>query len=223
MNFPSGDIARIVIGGSIAGGESWSVGWYYLTSGAGSPTPADITNLAVDGLSLFNSKVWDPGTGVKLKAVNTSAFDLSFSKSYWYHNGVVQMSGAATMTPSVGTGTTERLPLYTCRVVTLRTNRAGRSFRGRTYLPWTGNAPAAATGLWTNSSDTPLHLADFLATFASTVNGYLGSTSSGPVVVSTTHGTAEPIVRLEMDNKPDTQRGREKKIRATAIDSHSVP
>ena len=104
-------------------------------------------------------------------------------------------------------------------VATLLTGRAGRSYRGRVYIPGTGATDASgnftsalATGLATS-------VANFLSKAATrSLNGGVFI----PSVTSATRLENTPITRVRVDNVNDTQRRRRDKVIATASSTVSI-
>lgn len=100
-----------------------------------------------------------------------------------------------------GTGSSSGLPLQTCAVLTLRTGFAGRSFRGRMYLPALGTT--LATGHLLNTGQVTACCNAFADLFT------LLNTTAGIVsVVSQTLGVKTPVTEVTVDNRPDIQRRR---------------
>lgn len=119
---------------------------------------------------------------------------------------LVQVAENVFLTPKLGTGTITK-PLTTAVVSSLRTGRAGRSYRGRLYWPAlavtleTANARLADTNC--------VALAGEVATFLKAVGTAApGSLNMGPVVVSQTLGVATKITSISVGDIPDTQRRR---------------
>lgn len=73
-----------------------------------------------------------------------------------------------TVSPTLGTGVTDALPHQIAAVVTLRTAKAGRSFRGRTYLPGFDEAANDVNGAIGDTTRTALDA--FAAGFLTVIN-----------------------------------------------------
>lgn len=132
-------------------------------------------------------------------------------KSYAYFTDSTSadlQSSALFAAPRAGSGTANH-PKETSLVVSERTNQPGRSGRGRFYLPACGIALTAG-GLVASST-----AVDDLGDAAITLFDALSAALAIPVVASFTKGQTYNITRLEIDNKPDTQRRRQDKVLAT--------
>jgi hypothetical protein len=218
MAFPPGDYVRVTVRGNITGGETWSFSHYQEITGlVDLPAPADLQTMC-DDIEGDAAVLW-----ALLKAKCSAETSFTGVNTTFIRNGVtVATNQTNEATPIIGTAS-GHLPVFIARVVTLQTNRSGRSYRGRMYLPWTGVTFAAGQVLWGSESAIVAGVATFLNNVAGKVNGDLLGTTAGPVIYSVTAGAHEPVVAVRMDNKPDTQRGRERSIAATIFDSHTVP
>jgi len=215
---PVVDLVKVSWGGAVASGERWSFGvWWTWNPVALNITGAQLATFAGHALANMQTSFWGVDT-----TQNTSATTLTDCTATFYRGGVLQFSATATQTASGGTGTAPQ-PVYVARVITLLTARAGRKYRGRVYVPSTSLAPVAATGLWA-SYITPLgHFKTVLLNTTSSLLTDFGATTAGPVVVSQVSAEATPVIALRTDNKPDTQRGRERGISATITDNVTIP
>lgn len=218
MPLPVVDLVKIAWGGGIASGERWQTGcWFTWTPAALNITGAQLSTLAGHALTRMQTLFWGVDT-----TQNTSATTLDSCVATFYRGGVLQFSATANQTAVGGTGTAPQ-PVYTARVITLLTARAGRKYRGRMYIPTTSLAPTAATGLWATYI-TPLgHFKSVLTQTTSDILTDFGASTAGPVVVSQVSAEATPVTALRTDNKPDTQRGRERSINPTITDSVTIP
>jgi hypothetical protein len=218
---PPGDLVKYVIGGSVPG-DTWSIGfWQQLTGLTSNPTQAQMDAAALFRLNGFDSVAWS-AAGVTVKGVAHSGTFLSFCKAALYRNGVLTQNGSGTKTPVAGTGGGLH-PNYVALVVTLRTASAGRSHRGRVYLPATGVPISASTGrINTNAQPYADGIAAFLTGLGPDDVGFPGDPASHAVVVSRTTAVASNITSVSIDDKPDTQRGRENKLLGGSVWSHSV-
>lgn len=218
MPLPVVDLVKVSWGGAVASGERWSTGcWYTWTPAALNITGSILATFAGHALSNFNTSFWSADT-----SLNTSATTLTTCTATFYRGGVLQFSATAAQSAVGGTGTSPQ-PVYVSRVITLLTARAGRKYRGRMYLPMTSLAPVAATGLWPTFV-TPLgHIKTVLINTTSSLLTDFGAATAGPVVVSQVSAEATPVTALRVDNKPDTQRGRERSIVPTLNESVTIP
>jgi hypothetical protein len=172
-------------------------------------------------LADFNLSLWGSGTN-DLKSQNSTGVSLQTAKLYFYRAGTLQAAGTSTMTASPGTGTATQ-PVYTARCVSLLTNVPGRSRRGRIYLPYTGISPSAATGLWTSNAGLLGNVRSMINTLTTSALHLPGTSGCNLGVLSRTQGVITFVTSLRMDNKPDTQRGRERKITPSTFDTVSIP
>lgn len=217
MPFPPGDYVKMVHAGAVAGGESWSFGiWYEVTGLISLPSPTQMNTLA-GHLSTNFQAFW-----TTLKARNQPGVDARSVSAYFYRNGQLAVQSNAGFAAVPGTAAAIQ-PVYVSRVVTLLTARAGRSYRGRLYLPYTGTNLSGSTNLWNSDSTTLTALKSLVTLSTSDIITDLAGTTAGPVVYSNTVGGHEPVTSLRMDNKPDTQRGREGRLAATLYDTATIP
>lgn len=223
MALPNGDLLLYRVGGATPS-DTWSIGmWFVVTGQSGIPSPANMNSAASGVLGGFNTLVWSAATN-GLKSFNNSGVTLATASTAYYRNGSLVAAGSASISPVAGTGATNQ-PNYVARVVSLLTDRPGRSYRGRLYLPWTGQALTAASGLWTSMPDIPTNLATLLSSstgMQSPGYGWGGSSVADFVVLSRAQTAATPVTSLRMDNKPDTQHGRENRLVASVFNTAAV-
>lgn len=102
----------------------------------------------------------------------------------------------------------EALPPQTAGVITLRTQFAGRQYRGRAYSPFPGEADNSGGGGLTPAALSRMQaLADeFVATFDFGTNA--GEAIATPVVYSRKFGTSEPVLQGIARSGWGTQRRR---------------
>jgi hypothetical protein len=168
-------------------------------------------DLANQYLELFAANVWTPGSA-PWAARNAPGVTLQKSTAGFYRGGASIGSGNAVMTPQAGSGSFA-VPFYTALVVTTRTAAAGRSGRGRMYLPFTSANLNNNTGQVTSTTQQDLldNLKDLVVAMR-TLSGVLpGVDGYTPVVVSLKHSTFNQITTLTCDSVPDTQHGRTRK------------
>jgi hypothetical protein len=131
---------------------------------------------------------------------------------YQYNGGTDRAASVAIAGITGGTGQNSRAAEYQqAMVISLKTATAGRSGRGRMYLPC---APSVATnGLFTNS------LVDSGVTAIGDLFGYIKnnfSANAGRAVVwSHTQDAVYPVTSVQGDNKPDVQRRRAGRIQSS--------
>lgn len=193
------------------------------------PIPADVARVSLIGHlpqgEIFNTSFWvrsipvtDAATANAFAASIRDAFQSSGGSAlvsllaansgydevrvYAYTDGgpTADWIGAAALTGTQGTGTTELLPLQTCMVASLRTGFAGRRSRGRMYLPWIKGL------LTTHQSNATLinQVATGVKTFFDAVNALA---ATGEVcVLSQVVGVTTPVTSVVVDSRPDIQR-----------------
>lgn len=127
----------------------------------------------------------------------------------YYYDGTAPgatHTGAAPITGGEGLGDVQYNPLQSCAVMTLRTGYAGRSNRGRMYLPATGiQLLNSATFATADLQGLVTEVAAFLTACAT--DGGIGA----PVVVSQRRGSYQTITAVDADYRPDVQRRRANK------------
>jgi hypothetical protein len=222
MPFPSGDIIKYVMGGAV-GSDDWSVGIWQTVSGLSSnPTTTQMNADVLATLTSFNTGLWSAATAGQ-KTVNASGTLLSTGKSYLYRAGSLTRQGTASITAVAGTSATI-LPFFTAMCCSLLTDTAGRSGRGRIYLPLTAGALLASTGQMNIGSLTSYatNVAAWLTGLNVTNTNFPGTPTMQCVVFSKTLGQTFPITTVRIDSIPDTQHGRTRKDIATSVGTHSV-
>ena len=218
MAFPPGDYVKVTVLGNITGGESFAFSHYQEITGLVALPTTTQFNTMMGHVEAQAAVLW-----AQLKTKCSSAISYSGCRFAFIRNGVTALTGSVfEATPIPGTSGTN-MPVYIARVVTLRTARAGRSYRGRMYLPYNGVAFSAGGVLWASDATTLASVKTFITTTTSNVLGDLAGTTAGPVIYSPTAGAHEPVTSLTMDNKADTQRGREKSITPTVTDTVAIP
>lgn len=213
MVMPSGDILRIVVGGKM-GADTWSIGSWRLYSGmTGTPTPAQMNANAAAWLGTFNSLVWSPASG-GLKLINQLGVDLSTCTTYMYRAGQLAAQGTASQTAVAGSAGSSHPGYVACAVTTL-TNAAGRSKRGRIFIPvQSGTIDANSLQFSGGISTVVTNLASWMATGTDTT--LPGSPTGSPIVLSRTTSSTAQITSLRADSIPDTQHGRTNKLVAVS-------
>ena len=152
-----------------------------------------------------------------LKAGWTAGVNLNRVALYSYPGGGPSAAAVAIhdIAPVAG-AVVGSLPNQVSRVVTLITGQAGRSHRGRIYVPAQGETMSGNTGHYARDASTLLSaLKDWIIGNKSST--YLSDGVSGGLlsVVSTSKkndpeyaGAKTPVVTLRTDNIPDIQRRR---------------
>lgn len=110
--------------------------------------------------------------------------------------------------PLNGTGTL-RHPFEVSWVVSLRTDEAGRSKRGRCYFPSTG-ARVTSTGVYDQPA--PSDFADAFGSLLADVTSAHADPTAQIQVYSRVLDSMQPVTRVLVDTTPDTQRRRGNKL-----------
>lgn len=185
-------------------GEEWSTGFWVMGD---TPTSAGEANaLAELAYDEFGAEDDSGGMTETLLNVMNSATSWLTTKAYCYPTGgptATFIGSYDTPTARVGAAVNHN-PNQVAIVLTTRTGLAGRSHRGRMYLPATG-APLETDGQ-----------------LAQVILGYLtdawalaftdwNAASDGKIVVVSAHlGTATQVSSVTMDSRFDIQRSRAK-------------
>lgn len=221
MALPGTDLVNYRFGGT-CGGDTWSVGfWASLAGLSGVPSPAQANADCAAVLTAFDGDVWSAATN-PWKVRVAVGMTLASATSHFYSGGVLTAAGSATIAPVAGTGTNPQ-PVYVSRCVTLLTGRAGRSYRGRVYMPANGAPPSGTTFQYVSWINELNNLATFFRNVLSADTTDLpGDPTLTPVVVSRTQAAATQIIALRMDSIPDTQHGRESRFVPTVVDAATL-
>lgn len=201
-------LIRLVASGSIGGSQTWST-TLWLATGDGVPGPTQAQLDAVVTTAEAATRTW--ANIVK----NSNCAQWSYNKldGYYYlpNTKVAAMqSEKVSASPIVGTGTA--VPFVTSVVASLRTGVAGRSGRGRIYIPATGIALNDHGQL----SDTLC--AQLAAGTVELIHSYnsitipFDSLSGKVVVASFTKNVGELVTRVIVNSMPDVQHRRTNKL-----------
>ena len=215
---------RMDIRGSILNStEIFSVSLWLSTNVDGALVPG--TNAQAQ--SALTTLMGDPTFGAMLDGWRALIFPADAYTSvtlYCYPTGGTSAAAVATapITGKAGTSTASGAPLQTSMVLTLRTGQAGRSFRGRIYLPARGGMASGATGYLASGTGpvvTPvinwLHQIAILTPFPGGVGARAG-------VASTRRGVFTPLSQITVDLKPDIQRRRANKFPSGTVFSYPL-
>lgn len=201
-------------GGVLAGAQRWSIGIRAIDEVSGTAPSAAQLSAACDQLFTdFNTSMWNPGTGTGFGSIAGSAANFDQVRGYWraLRNGPASIVGASTQGASPGSGS-PNLPPQCAIVVTLLTGLAGKSFKGRVYMP-NRTAIVAADGNLPTATVTALAVtaSNWLSLFRTRSVG--GERLTG--VVSGAQGP-NAITAVAVDSVVDTQRRRRDKVVAAA-------
>lgn len=190
------------------GVQSWSFG--LRTFGTTPPQLTDLQTLAANIASQNRQQCASLAGVIFGSSTSWTGVDV-----YYYPTvpGHAAMSASADFSPVINPTTGDNLPQLCALVVSLRTPMAGRSGRGRVYLPFTrvaaleqgGQVGTVALKAAADAfQDLAIHLN---GTVAGVLPGY-----SRLSVISGTHGMGTQISRFVIDSKVDVQRRREDKL-----------
>lgn len=221
MALPLGFWIRFSIQGSMAS-DTWSINpWFSLGSSIGhTPSATELDTLASGAITDFDAKVWSNATN-GLKLSNAPYCSLTGIKASFYHDNVLTQSATHGITPVAGTGSSIHPP-YVALVATLLTSTAGRTNRGRMYMPATALGVSGTTG---QQSGNPSAFTTNLASWFNNRAAWGWGTwvlSMDPIVMTQRGGAPSRITTVRMDTKFDTQRGREDKLIPATIASSTV-
>lgn len=205
---------RVQVGGALAGNSDWSNTFEFLLSGS-IATQAALQSI-MNGIytTLAASATFKAGYGSDSTMVNLKG--LYYPANTGASSFVAQSVGVAV----VGSGAPTQAP-QVCVVASLRTNLAGRSYRGRIYVPYrSGNV--ASTGVVNATGQTAV--ANYTQAVVSAVASALTAQSltASWVVWSPTKGTGTPITAILVGSQCDTIRHRNRN-RSEAYSSYTPP
>lgn len=210
---------RLTLGGTMPGGESWSVGMSFTFTGT--VTAAQLTTwlAAVDAVVVTHLA---PAGGVralmaqqtKIVTLRAAVFPVSATSS-----SVTAQRNLTT--PVLGTGSFDH-PNQIAICMSTHSGLAGKRFNGRMYWPCDGANIDGTTHQLALTQLTPAvtKVRDFMGGVAATT---LGSTGLAPAIAVPGGGLASPITALTMDSVCDTQRRRRKSVVAVATATIAVP
>jgi len=197
-------IRRVTVSGELYGVEKWA-NVYHVDAGD-AVDPQDVFDAFVTFLTGGGA-----GDGVLLNCPGTVA-----TGTVGVHASAISWQSVVDPAPPIvralnlngGQNTGGGLPVDTCLVISWQTGKAGRSFRGRTYLPpWHSNKNTDGVGRMPSAIDASVtQLALSCGQLLTDLSGFLA-----PLVVYSRHlGTAQQITGGYIDNEWDTQRRRSK-------------
>lgn len=203
-------------GGRVAASQRWTIGIRANYTGpTGQPTGAALSAACAQLYTDFTNAAWATSASgtTNLASVAGSASTFDIVRGYWYDAGTgpAVVAGVGQGTAQPGTGSSN-LPPQCAIVATLLTGLAGRSARGRVYIPnrtvivdASGNFPTAtASGIATS-------MANFLSLMRTRS---VGTSLLVPVVQG--RNQVNPITAVAVDTIVDTQRRRRDKVVAVA-------
>lgn len=201
-----------VFSGTLPGGEVWNTGY---RTGTAVVTLDQLTSLVGLIGASFGAHLFGANTGIK--EFNPASVTYVGCTGY-----LVPATGPSLLvaqyseaTPLTGSASAQTAPNQTALVASLRSARAGRSNRGRMYLPFL--APTFVEGTGRIVAGYAVQAATGMAAFLSTANGEQGGTTpAGPFPASiqsqTEAGTPALVTAVLVGNVADTQRRRRDKL-----------
>lgn len=197
------DTCRAVLVGSAPGGEIFETGFWLKVNSA-------LTLSQVNDLAAFLSDEFTGTARLPLAALIKTDTSYDTIKVYAYPSGGPTATWVGEAPVNTGHGSaSSNSPLYMCMVASLKTGLAGRTHRGRMYLPASGldltdahrlnaaKAAAACTGL---------------ANWFQAINGGPAPADAKVAVVSQKNTSWLEVSQVTIDDKPDVQRRRENKM-----------
>jgi hypothetical protein len=203
MGIPA-NVMKNTYSGTLPNGEIWQYGLWFQgnlpTSNAAAATAADLEMADEAGTS--TSSIWNV-----LKSFVPPSISLQSVRVDSYNTGgpSVNFSGISTHAAVPGTAaSTQLLPNQVALCMSLVSDTAGKSGRGRVYLPVSivSGIYSSNNGLFVTSGLNSL-LSAFKAKFDD--DAAVGQVA---VVVSRLHTIAHPITVISADTRPDIQRRR---------------
>lgn len=197
------DVVRLALFGTLVGGEIWNTNVWARPVVYPDPVVPDDEDSAQTLLNNFTTGTEWGAFLNSLLALQRPGDSIDGAKLYSYRTGgpaATVIAEKAITGP--GTGSSSH-PNQVCRVLTLRSAFAGRSRRGRMYLPAAGAVIAQSTGLFSDNGQTLVNnTANLFKHWANLTDAYYAS------IVSQTLGSAVSVIQVDTDQRADIQRRR---------------
>ena len=205
----SDSMIKYTLAGDIAGGQTWSIGFWVRPVVTGSPAAANLDTI-LGNMATPLANFWN---GFKTK--NAATLRYTSNNAYYYPAGspVSTLVSHVALSPAPGTGTQYTSPRQAL-VISLHTGASGRTRRGRMYVPYTAENSGSNLQAPSSTCDAFANLAN---SFRVAIPGVSTDTVFGGqswVVRSNKAGVGYDITSVSCDSKVDTQRRREDKIAA---------
>lgn len=208
MAIPKGAV-HVVFGGTLPSSERFAWGFWLNSLHVGDVVDSNIDIDLPLVLDLASRKIVSRWAGIIAGFPPLTAYDRVDGYYYGADGTHATISAEKTFTLAGTAAAGTAMPDQLAMVASLRTGRAGRSYRGRAYLPMCNTTQLATGG---QVGDT------FVTAYATAVRGLLADLNAGegssstpgmpPVVVSRTLTHMQPITAVRMDSRPDVQRSR---------------
>lgn len=207
---------KITFGGALPGGEIWQSGFW--VTGYSPSSSGDANSYAELWYAQLSASDSSGGARIHLGLVAATTVSFTQVRVYGYPAGGTQATYVGIYTGTAVTGTQQpKSGNQTAHVVSMRTGLAGRSQRGRMYIPANG-APVQADGQLNAAACTTI--AEGWATCFSDWNAVSGN---GIVsVVSSTKTQGYHVVNVQVDSRLDVQRRRADKQSITASETAGI-
>lgn len=197
---------RMILAGSLPGGEVWSVGCAYKREDV-------ITdNVIRDYEALLDqaNEVWDIiaawPTSHPLRRLLSTGGSIQTVRWEYLDGQTLEQAAEVSRTPVVGDGNMTKV-FQTSLVFSLLSGRPGRSYRGRMYWPGLGAAISFSTGRL--STPTAQQAADAMSVFLKDAGRRGGGQPDvDPVIYSPKLDIVTPVTQVEVGDVLDTQRRR---------------
>lgn len=203
---PDVELVSTTFEGTIAGTDVWNtVMWW--TAGN---TSDDQANLALNMANAVNDRfrtLWTDG----LQVLNTSDTTYVAVTARTYRPGQTSASGQARIGGTLMAGSGDPSgPQSQCCVVSLGTDTAGKSGRGRLYFPATAALSALDDVHAFDTARVDSLITAFNAFVASMNAAAVATPLPNLVVRSLRQGQAHVVTRMKVDARPDSQEHRER-------------
>lgn len=203
------DVMRVSIEGTAVSGEVWSINPVFDFGDFGQPTPTfaqmAAAAAAVNAVTIPPDLLGYLSTGFSVTGTRLEARTLT--------GDLVIVGEGARTTGGAGSGVVTQTP-QTALCLSLRTDAAGASSRGRLYWPACGmSIQSADFRISTGTRTTALAaFKTYLTSIEGALNTGLGLTNASLTVWSRVKASTMPVTLLQLGNVLDTQRRRRDKL-----------
>lgn len=205
---PPANLVKIVLYGTLTGGEIWETGFWMTDTGVNSAETATAQAHVIAGT--LNSE--DDSGAMRITAIRIWDLEVKWVgvRCYGYNGGptATWVGDFPLDAPRQGQAPGGPLPHQVCACMTLLTGLAGRSQRGRMYLPATG-VSLDSGGQMTHPSIDPV-----VASWAKAFTDINASDAGKIVVYSRTRQATHQVRSVRIDSVPDIQRRRANGLQA---------
>lgn len=196
---------KMVIAGTLPGGEVWSVNPCFASPGG--PLITDFANLQTWATTVASFITTTFTTSFALGTLSSVGAPITTVTAQYFDAGNILTQQAVAPVAAQGTTSTVKMPFQVAVVCSLRTGRPGRSFRGRLYWPAMGaNVNSSTARLATPS--VALVTTAFNTLLKGIENSTPGTFALDLSVVSQTSSVTTPVTQLQVGDVIDTQRRR---------------